>query len=138
MLGNLDPAKILVILVLVLVLVGPERLPKVARTLGAAWHEFARVRQEVVDEVRAAVPDSEDLPRIPRIPSVRGTLTGFISDASPPSSRTTGGGARRRFAGPGLFDAARVGRWRRRVRAAGRRPEHELNRPGADPSRPWR
>ncbi len=94
MLGNLDPAKILVILVLVLVLVGPERLPKVARTLGAAWHEFARVRQEVVDEVRAALPDSEDLPRIPRIPSVRGTLTGFISDASPPSSRTTGGGAR--------------------------------------------
>jgi sec-independent protein translocase protein TatB len=92
-LGNLDPAKILVILVLVLVLVGPERLPKVARTLGAAWHEFARVRQEVVDEVRSALPDSEDLPRIPRIPSVRGTLTGFISDASPPGPRTKDGKA---------------------------------------------
>ncbi|MGB9112265.1 MAG: twin-arginine translocase TatA/TatE family subunit, partial [Acidimicrobiales bacterium] len=89
MLGNLDPAKILVILVLVLVLVGPEKLPKVARTLGAAWREFARVRQEVVDEVRAALPDTEDLPRIPRIPSVRGTLTGFISDASPARSAAT-------------------------------------------------
>jgi sec-independent protein translocase protein TatB len=81
-LGNLDPAKILVILVVVLVVVGPERLPKVARTLGAAWHEFMRVRQEVADEVRAALPATDDLPRIPRIPSVRGTLTGLITDTS--------------------------------------------------------
>lgn len=70
-------------MVLVLVVVGPERLPKVARTLGAAFHEFQRVRQEVADEVRAALPETGDLPRIPRIPSVRGTLTGFISDTSP-------------------------------------------------------
>lgn len=68
------------ILVIVLVVVGPERLPKVARTLGAAWHEFARVRQEVADEVRAALPATDDLPRFPRIPSVRGTLTGLISE----------------------------------------------------------
>jgi sec-independent protein translocase protein TatB len=93
-LGNLDPAKILVILVIVLVVVGPERLPKVARTLGAAWHEFQRVRQDVADEVRAALPDTGDLPRIPRIPSVRGTLTGFITDTSPPKSGTRDGQAR--------------------------------------------
>jgi TatA/E family protein of Tat protein translocase len=89
--GNLDPAKLLVILILVLVLVGPEKLPKVARTIGAALHEFQRVRQEVVDEVRAAVPDSGDLPRIPRIPSVRGTLTGFISDTTQPAAGTKDG-----------------------------------------------
>jgi TatA/E family protein of Tat protein translocase len=88
--GNLDPAKLLVILVLILVLVGPEKLPKVARTIGAALHEFQRVRQEVVDEVRAAVPDTGDLPRIPRIPSVRGALTGFISDTQATSSAVPG------------------------------------------------
>jgi sec-independent protein translocase protein TatB len=93
-LGNLDPAKILVILVVVLVVVGPEKLPRVARTLGAAWHEFTRVRQEVADEVRAALPDTGDLPRIPRIPSVRGTLTGFISDTSPPVREANDGQAR--------------------------------------------
>jgi TatA/E family protein of Tat protein translocase len=87
--GNLDPAKLLVILVLILVLVGPEKLPKVARTIGAALHEFQRVRQEVVDEVRAAVPETGDLPRIPRIPSVRGALTGFISDTSATSPAAT-------------------------------------------------
>lgn len=71
------------ILVIVLVVMGPERLPKVARQMGAAWRELTRVRQEVADEVRAALPDPEDLPRVPRIPSVRGTLTGFITDGAP-------------------------------------------------------
>ncbi len=70
------------ILVVILVVVGPERLPKVARQAGAAWREFTRVRQEVVDEVRAALPDTEDLPRIPRIPSVRGTLTDLITESA--------------------------------------------------------
>lgn len=109
MLGNLDPAKILVILVVVLVVVGPERLPKVARTLGAAWHEFQRVRQEVVDEVRSALPDTGDLPRIPRIPSVRGTLTGFITDASPPTPAGKDGQARNGATAPTSARAATGG-----------------------------
>ncbi len=80
--GSLDPAKILMILVVVLIVLGPERLPKVARQLGAAWHEVTRIRQEVSDEVRAVMPDL-DLTSIPRIPSVRGTLTGLLTDPSP-------------------------------------------------------
>jgi sec-independent protein translocase protein TatB len=80
--GSLDPAKILMILVVVLIVLGPERLPKVARQLGAAWHEVTRIRQEVTDEVRAVMPDL-DLTSIPRIPSVRGTLTGLLTDPSP-------------------------------------------------------
>ncbi|HXZ82199.1 MAG TPA: twin-arginine translocase TatA/TatE family subunit [Acidimicrobiales bacterium] len=77
--GSLDPAKILMILVVILIVMGPDRLPKVARQLGAAWHEVTRIRQEVTDEVRAVMPDL-DLTSIPRIPSVRGTLTGFLAD----------------------------------------------------------
>ena len=77
--GSLDPAKILMILVVILIVLGPERLPKVARQLGAAWHEITRIRQEVTDEVRAVMPDL-DLSSIPRIPSVRGTLTGLITE----------------------------------------------------------
>ncbi len=77
--GSLDPAKILMILVVILIVLGPERLPKAARQLGAAWHEITRIRQEVTDEVRAVMPDL-DLSSIPRIPSVRGTLTGLITE----------------------------------------------------------
>ncbi len=82
--GSLDPAKILMILVVVLIVLGPDRLPKVARQLGALWKEVTRIRQEVHDEVRAAMPDL-DLPSVPHLPSVRGTLTGFLTDATPPS-----------------------------------------------------
>jgi len=99
-LGNLDPAKLLVILVVVLVVVGPERLPKVARTLGAFWHEFSRVRQEVVDEVRSALPDTGDLPKIPRIPSVRGTLTGLITDSTSQTQPTSNGQPRNGSSAP--------------------------------------
>lgn len=78
MLGNLDPAKLLIILVLALVVVGPERLPKSARQAGSAWRELTRVRQQVVDEVRSAVPELDSLPQIPRLKP--GALSGFLND----------------------------------------------------------
>jgi sec-independent protein translocase protein TatB len=65
---NLDPAKLLVIGVLALVLLGPERLPRVARQLGGAWRELTRLRDQVTDEVKAAFP-LDDLPRVPNASS---------------------------------------------------------------------
>jgi Sec-independent protein translocase protein TatA len=82
--GSLDPAKILMILVVILIVMGPDRLPKLARQLGAAWHEVTRIRQEVTDEVRSVMPEL-DLTSIPRIPSVRGTLSGFLTDVGSPA-----------------------------------------------------
>jgi Sec-independent protein translocase protein TatA len=87
--GSLDPAKILMIFVVVLIVMGPDRLPKVARQLGAAWHEVTRLRQEVADEVRAVMPEL-DLNSIPRIPSVRGTLTGLLAEPSAPTAASAG------------------------------------------------
>ncbi|MGD0742623.1 MAG: twin-arginine translocase TatA/TatE family subunit [Acidimicrobiales bacterium] len=87
--GSLDPAKILMILVVILIVMGPERLPKVARQAGAILHELVRVRQEVSDEVRSVMPDL-DLNSIPRIPSVRGTLSGLITEPSPAARAGTG------------------------------------------------
>ncbi|HUY05944.1 MAG TPA: twin-arginine translocase TatA/TatE family subunit [Acidimicrobiales bacterium] len=54
---NLDPAKLLVILVIGLLVLGPERLPRVARQLGHLWHEFTTARDRLVDEIREQVPD---------------------------------------------------------------------------------
>jgi hypothetical protein len=88
------------ILVVILIVMGPERLPKFARQLGAAWHEIVRIRQEVTDEVRAVMPDL-DLTSIPRIPSVRGTLTGFITDANSPKVATDGEAASGNGSGAG-------------------------------------
>ena len=78
--GSLDPAKLLVILVVALIVLGPERLPRVARQLGAAWRELTRVRDKVTDEVRSAMPDL-DLPKIPRASSA---ISSFLSDLTRP------------------------------------------------------
>ena len=78
--GGLDPAKILVILVIALIVLGPERLPTAARQLGGAWRELNSLREKFEEEVRAAVPDL-DLPKIPTSPSraVSGYLSGLVS-----------------------------------------------------------
>jgi Sec-independent protein translocase protein TatA len=55
--GGLDPAKIFLILVIALIVVGPERLPGLARQLGGMWRELNRLRDKFEQEVRAAVPD---------------------------------------------------------------------------------
>lgn len=54
---NLDPAKLLVILVIGLLVLGPERLPRVARQLGHLWQEFTTARDRLVEEIKEQVPD---------------------------------------------------------------------------------
>jgi len=91
-LGNLDPAKLLIILVLALVVLGPERLPRVARQLGAAWRELTRMREQVSEEVRSAMPDvARDLPPIPRLKP--GAVSGFLSDLTRPAAAAAAGAA---------------------------------------------
>jgi sec-independent protein translocase protein TatB len=80
---NLDPAKLLVILVIALVVLGPERLPAVARQMAAVIRELNRVRDQVRDEVKSALPDV-DLPKIPRIPSARGAISGLFEESKAP------------------------------------------------------
>jgi hypothetical protein len=81
--GGLDPAKLLVILVLALVVLGPERLPKAARQVGALWRDFTLWRERLEQEVRSAVPDL-DLPPLPVVPSrgITGYLTGLMAEGS--------------------------------------------------------
>lgn len=79
---NLDPAKLLVIGLIALVVLGPERLPKVARQLGGAWRELIRVREQVANEVKSAFPIEE----LPRIPNVSGSISTAISHFSRPET----------------------------------------------------
>lgn len=91
--GGLDPAKIFLLLVIALIVVGPERLPGAARQLGGAWRELNRLREKFDAEVRAMVPDL-DLPKIPTSPSkaVSGYISGLVSgigDMSPSTASAT-------------------------------------------------
>jgi sec-independent protein translocase protein TatB len=53
----LSPAKILVILVIALVVLGPDKLPKVAKQLGGLWGDFRRFRDRIETDVRGSFPD---------------------------------------------------------------------------------
>jgi sec-independent protein translocase protein TatB len=53
---SLSPAKLLVILVIALIVLGPEKLPQVARQLGAAWHDLRQWRSRIEGEVRDTFP----------------------------------------------------------------------------------
>lgn len=86
---GLDPAKLLFILIIALIVLGPERLPRAARQAGAAWRELNKMREKFEDEVRSAVPDL-DLPSIPRLPtSPSRAVTGYINDLLSGSGSTS-------------------------------------------------
>lgn len=54
---SLSPAKIVVVLVIALVVLGPDKLPGVARQLGALWGDLRKWRARLESEVRDAFPD---------------------------------------------------------------------------------
>jgi sec-independent protein translocase protein TatA len=67
----LSPVKIMVIVAVVLLLMGPDKLPEVAHRLGSSWRALKRLQERVESEVRDAVPDlpsTGDIVRIVRSP----------------------------------------------------------------------
>ncbi|HEY5026733.1 MAG TPA: twin-arginine translocase TatA/TatE family subunit [Acidimicrobiales bacterium] len=54
---SLSPAKLLVILVIALIVLGPEKLPQMARQIGAAWHDLRQWRARIETEVRGTFPN---------------------------------------------------------------------------------
>ncbi len=69
---NLDPSKLLIIAVVAIILLGPDRLPAVARQVGGAWKSFTAYRHRMESQVRDAMPDlpsSAELARLARSPA---------------------------------------------------------------------
>lgn len=61
----------MVIVGVVMLLMGPDKLPEVAHRLGATWRAIKRLQERVESEVREAIPDlpsTGDIARIARSP----------------------------------------------------------------------
>lgn len=61
----------MVIVAVVLVLLGPDKLPEVAHRVGSTWRAMKRLQEKVEAEVREAIPDlpsTHDIVRIARSP----------------------------------------------------------------------
>jgi TatA/E family protein of Tat protein translocase len=70
MLG-LSPVRLLIIVVVALVVLGPDKLPQYARQAGTAWKSLKGLQQRVEDELREVVPDlprTSDIARYARSP----------------------------------------------------------------------
>ena len=86
---NLDPSKLLVIAVVAVILLGPERLPQLARQAGAAWRSFNDFRHRMETEVRSSIPDlpsSAEIARLARSPSALLNHLSSLSPDEPPTS----------------------------------------------------
>jgi sec-independent protein translocase protein TatB len=69
---NLDPGKLLVIAVVAIILLGPDKLPQFARQVGGAWRSFNEFRHRMEAEVRNTMPDlppTSEIARLARSPS---------------------------------------------------------------------
>jgi sec-independent protein translocase protein TatB len=69
---NLDPGKVIVIAVVAIILLGPDKLPQFARQVGGAWRTFNDFRHRMESEVRSTMPDlppTSEIARLARSPS---------------------------------------------------------------------
>jgi sec-independent protein translocase protein TatB len=102
---NLDPGKLLVIAVVAIILLGPDRLPQVARQVGAAWRSFNEFRHRMESEVRSSMPDlppTSEIARLARSPSaLLNHLSNMSEDGAEDPSSTEAGGVNGTVAGDG-------------------------------------
>jgi sec-independent protein translocase protein TatB len=81
---NLDPGKLIVIAVVAIILLGPDKLPQFARQMGGAWRSFNDFRHRMESEVRSNMPDlppSSEIARLARSPSALLTHLSTMSDS---------------------------------------------------------
>jgi hypothetical protein len=68
---NLSPLKLLIVLIVALLVVGPDRIPEISKQLGAGWRTLRGLSSRIEAEVRSNVPDlpsTGDLARYARSP----------------------------------------------------------------------
>jgi sec-independent protein translocase protein TatB len=68
---DLSPAKLLIVFIVAVVLVGPNKLPSVARQLGAAWRQLRQFHEKMESDIRQNMPDlpsSSDIAKLARSP----------------------------------------------------------------------
>jgi TatA/E family protein of Tat protein translocase len=91
---SLSPIKIMLIVTVVMVLLGPDKLPEVARRVGTAWKGFKTLQDKVEREVRSALPDlpsTDDVTRMVRSPMQLLNHLATQSETRDSSSETFGG-----------------------------------------------
>ncbi len=71
---NIGPQELLLVLIVALIVVGPQRLPELSRTIGKGLREFRKVQDEVkgiakldLDEPKTSTPRRKSSPTAPAV-----------------------------------------------------------------------
>jgi sec-independent protein translocase protein TatB len=80
---SLSPIKILIVLVVAMILLGPDKVPQVARQIGGAWRAFRSFHERVEHEVRQNMPDLPSTHEIARIARSPVAFLNKMADLSP-------------------------------------------------------
>lgn len=62
MIGPIGWSELLIILIIVLIIFGPRKLPEVAEAFGKSIRVFKKAAREVHDEVKSTDPDEKKAP----------------------------------------------------------------------------
>jgi sec-independent protein translocase protein TatB len=68
---SLNPEKLFIVLIVAMILLGPDKLPRLARQMGAGWAKLREFQQRIESEVRETMPDlpsSQEIARLARSP----------------------------------------------------------------------
>jgi Tat protein translocase TatB subunit len=76
--------ELLVILVVALVVLGPKRLPELARTLGKAMAEFRRQTADIMDDFQVQAMLEDETGRRPAKPAPAAPGTASAAPGTPP------------------------------------------------------
>ena len=69
---SLSPVKILIIVVVAIILLGPDKLPQFARQVGDTWRSFRALQRKMEESVRDSLPDlpsTSEIARLARSPA---------------------------------------------------------------------
>jgi TatA/E family protein of Tat protein translocase len=77
---SLSPLKLLVVAAVIMLLLGPDKLPEVAHRLGAGWRALKRLQEKMEAEVREAIPDLPSASEIARIARSPVSLLNQLAD----------------------------------------------------------
>ena len=86
---NLSPIKILLIVGVALVLLGPDKLPQAARQVGSFWRSLKELQRKVEADVRTALPDLPSSSEIARVVRSPVNLLNTLADRVEPVAEST-------------------------------------------------
>ena len=78
---NVHPAFLIVLLVIVLIIFGPGKLPELGGAAGRMMREFRKTSSEITDELKSSVAEKEAEQEVPKEP----VATAPVAPAQPKS-----------------------------------------------------